>query len=714
MGRVTRPFEVAQKRIHSKPKKAHSPAMTTSGKDGPPDSADAVLPGPPTEDPRVDRLSQAARPADKGTRALAASRTASETRRVNRQGGETDPANGSPLYRPPEAGLNDAPTVATRPRRPVHTAPHQSSTRPLTDLLRWARAHGAEPQLNLDNTPPVGPVAPVAAQPATTRYAQEGLLGRGGVGEVDLVLDHDLGRRVAKKRLRQEYRADPTLLQAFLEEAMITGALEHPGIVPVYDIGVSSGEGPWYTMKRLEGESLSTILSRLRHGHTETAVRWPLPRLIEVFVQVLRAVAHAHERRVIHCDLKPSNVLVGELGEVVVVDWGLAKVMGEGGKNQARSRLWSGSPGYMPPEQALSDDFEALTVASDIWALGAILYELMVLVVPQAGADGVVPEPTEDIPYPLVHDLRTRARIGPHRRAVPPALGVVAERAIRNAPLDRYLSAREMLVEVEEWLEGSREQTRREEQVLAAARTADRVLVAGVSELATIEEAALSLTAALELQPGRAELVWRASALYWHAFRQIHLEADHRKRLAVVLDRLASSVVPAPDSDSAIAPWLEALDEVAAEAPQVKALAERLRALHATPLFASLDGHELLPVASAVEVVRKHAGEALFREGEPGDALWVLVRGEVEVVAQSKVLNVLGPPACFGEIALVDRSTRTASIIARTEVEALTLTADRFDVLVKKHGGLAVGVMRLLAERLRRATDRELGRELGR
>jgi serine/threonine protein kinase len=592
----------------------------------------------------------------------------------------------------------------------------------MTDLLRWARSFGAEPQVALDSVAPSRPAVGVRAttlEPmqtveldADSRYGTEGVLGRGGVGEVELVLDHDLGRRVARKRLRSEYRGDPTLLQAFLEEAMITGALEHPGIVPVYDLGVSPGEGPWYTMKRLEGEPLSTVLSRLRQGHNETLVRWPLPRLVEVFVQVLRAVAHAHERRVIHCDLKPGNVLVGELGEVVVVDWGLAKVMGEGGKDQARARLWSGSPGYMPPEQALSDDYEALTAASDIWALGAILYELMVLVVPQAGPDGGVPEPTGEVLYPPVHGLKARAQIGPYRRETPAALVAVAERALRHEPLERYLSAREMLSEVDSWLQGSREQERRESRVIAAARVADAALVGHTADVGKLAEVTDLLIEALAVAPGRPELVWRSSALYWHIFRLLHLTSpgETRADYTRMLDRLAAMVVPAPESTSGIAPWLEALDEVADEAPQVRALAERLRALHAAPLFASLDGHELLPVASAVEVRGFSAGEALVREGERGDALWVLVSGTVEVTAQGKTLNVLGPPACFGEIALVDRSTRTASVVAQTDVMALTLTAERFDGLVKQHGAIALGVMRLMAERLRRATEREVGK----
>jgi len=187
----------------------------------------------------------------------------------------------------------------------------------------------------------------------------------------------------------------------------------------------------------------------------------------------------------------------------------------------------------------------------------------------------------------------------------------------------------------------------------------------------------------------------------------LHLGLLPREVATPLLDRLAGMVVPAPEG-SAIAPWLEALDAVAADAPRVHALASRLRALHATPLFATLGGHELLPVASAVRVKKVPAGAALFVEGEPGDALWVLVSGQVRVEAGGKPLNTLEAPACFGEVALVDRSTRTASVIAETAVIALTLTAERFDELVAHHGAIALGVMRLLAKRLRLATTREI------
>jgi hypothetical protein len=565
-----------------------------------------------------------------------------------------------------------------------------------TELRRWARMRGATPQVSLiaapGGLPGIGP----------TRYAPESLIGKGGVGEVDLVVDRDLGRHVARKRLRPELQGEALLVQAFLEEAMITGALEHPAIVPVHDIGVSPSEGPWYTMKRLEGEALSAILSRLRSGDAATQKRWPLPRLVDIFVQVLRAMTYAHARRVIHCDLKPSNVLVGPYGEVVVVDWGLAKVLGERGRHQARAQLWSGSNGYMPPEQATSGDTERLGEATDIWALGAMLYEIVALVVPQATADGGPPEARDDGGFEPIVPLRER------RREVPAGLEQVVTRALALTPEDRTPSVRAMLEDVESWLAGTRERERREERIAAITEEVDTVLTAieGAESIEPLARAARSLTDALRDQPERQELVTRAAALYWRVFRAMHRDRLPRDGATALLDELAGVVVPGPEAGADIGPWLEALEQVA-DAPRVRALLDKVRALHAAPPFSDLDGHGLVPVASAAVARTIEAGESLFSEGEAADALWIVCRGEVEVCAGGKRLNVLTGPICLGEIGLVERSTRTASVIARTRVEALTLGADRFDALVRRHGSIAMGVMKLLAHRLREATLRE-------
>lgn len=597
-----------------------------------------------------------------------------------------------------------------------------------TDLQRWASKMGAAPRVSVPEPPsrarprqsaqahppaetPAGDLVSGVGPVLTGRYAVEAPLGRGGVGEVDLVVDRDLNRRVAKKRLRSEYREEPLLIQAFLEEAMIAGALEHPGIIPVHDIGHTPGEGPWYTMKRLQGETLATILSRLRSAHPETMKQWPLARLVEVFVQAMRAITYAHVRGVVHCDLKPGNILVGELGEVVVVDWGLAKVMGEGGKHQARAQLWSGSSGYMPYEQATSEDTSILDQRVDVWALGAILYELIALVVPQALSDGTIPEaPADGNPYAPLIDIAERMKRGPYRRETPPVLAAVCRRALAMDPNDRYSDLRDMLHEVESWLKGTQERERREARVMAAATEVDAILLAGDCDLDVVGPAAERLVEVLTDAPDRPELVWRGSALYWLVFRDLHARPNPETREASmsILDRLAGLVVPEPGDGDEIAPWIDALDEVADEAPRVRALSRRLKALHATDLFESLGGHELLPVASAVEVKKVPAGGALVREGEPGETLWVLVSGQVRVEAGGKQLTRMRPPACFGEVALIERSTRTASVIAEEEVVALTLSTERFDQLVRKHGAIAMGVMRILAQRLRRATEREI------
>ncbi|MFO0751293.1 MAG: serine/threonine-protein kinase [Myxococcota bacterium] len=566
------------------------------------------------------------------------------------------------------------------------------------------------PRLSSDR-PPENPDDP--------RYLHERLLGRGGAGDVELVFDKDLGRRVARKKLRMEHRQDATLLQAFLEEAMLTGALEHPGIVPVYDIGVTAGEGPWYTMKRLTGEPLSTVLSRLRNKDPEARQRFDLGRLIEIFVQTLRAVAFAHERGVIHCDLKPGNVLVAPLGEVVVVDWGLAKVLGEGGRQQARARLWSGSPGYMPPEQAESPDIDQLDARSDVWALGAILYELLTLVVPHADAAGTAPD---DGSWRPIVPASKRA---PRDRHVPAELERIVERALQRAPADRYPSVSAMLAEVEAWLAGSRERERRDAVVHAAAREVDAAVMrtAGAggrldaSNMDAWEAAKKTLVKALDEVPEREELRRRASTLYWCAFRALHGDdadvaglGELGRRAAALLDELATRAPPEAEAGG-IEPWLEALDEIADHAPQVAALAARVRLLRATDVFGGLGGHELVPLAAALGEVEVAAGEALFREGDEGDALWILESGEVAASAGGEHLRSMLPPACFGEVALADRlGLRTATVVAVSDVRALTLTAERFDALVRRHGAVALGVMRVLAERLRTATARELER----
>jgi len=252
-------------------------------------------------------------------------------------------------------------------------------------LLRDAPEDGS-PVLRLT---PAGDEAPLTDD---VRYQVLGEIGRGGMGTVYKGRDKDLGRDVALKVLRNDLAKDAAVLQRFVEEAQVGGQLQHPGVVPIYGIGLQEAGRPYFAMKLVKGETLASLLE----GGVEAS------ELIRVFERVAQTVAYAHSRGVIHRDLKPSNVMVGAFGEVHVVDWGFAKVLGreeptrrpgetvvatvrtrgEGSQSIAGSVM--GTPGYMPPEQAMGST-EELTERADVFSLGAILCELLTRQPPYTG-----------------------------------------------------------------------------------------------------------------------------------------------------------------------------------------------------------------------------------------------------------------------------------------------------------------------------------------
>src|ERR1041384_7614439 len=156
------------------------------------------------------------------------------------------------------------------------------------------------------------------------RYQLQGEIARGGMGAVLRGRDVDLGRNLAVKVLLEKYVDRPEVARRFLEEAQIGGQLQHPGVVPVYDIG-HFGDRPFFTMKLVKGHTLAALLSERAEPSADR------PRFLGIALQVSQAVAYAHAKGVIHRDLKPANIMVGAFGEVQVMDWGLAKVLQEGG-----------------------------------------------------------------------------------------------------------------------------------------------------------------------------------------------------------------------------------------------------------------------------------------------------------------------------------------------------------------------------------------------
>jgi serine/threonine-protein kinase len=231
------------------------------------------------------------------------------------------------------------------------------------------------------------------------RYQLQGEIARGGMGAVLRGRDVDLGRDLAVKVLLEKYVDRPEVARRFIEEAQIGGQLQHPGVVPVYDIG-HFGQRPFFTMKLVKGQTLAALLSE----RTELAAE--RPRFLDIALKVAQTVAYAHAKGVIHRDLKPANIMVGNFGEVQVMDWGLAKVLAEGGladeeranrDHQEREDVTTirtarssgsgvgtnteagsllGTPAYMPPEQA-NGDIAHLDRRADVFGLGAILCEVL-------------------------------------------------------------------------------------------------------------------------------------------------------------------------------------------------------------------------------------------------------------------------------------------------------------------------------------------------
>lgn len=282
------------------------------------------------------------------------------------------------------------------------------------------------------------------------RYENLRELGSGGMGRVLLVRDRLLNRQVALKTPLPQVLEQKIFTDAFIHEAVVTSRLEHPNIVPVYDLVIHEGR-IGYVMRRVNGSRLSQILRRMADKDPGTLESFGRVRLLNIFQQIVSAVAFAHDHRVIHRDLKPSNVMIGAYGEVQVLDWGLARVTGPGGSGLLGAKV--GQPPYMAPELYHGNEAH-IDHRSDIYALGAVLYELLTLApihLPRRGesSDAFM---TRCLTEPVAPASARRPDLG-----ITPGLDEICARCLQPSPQDRYQRAADLLSDVVTVLEGTRE-----------------------------------------------------------------------------------------------------------------------------------------------------------------------------------------------------------------------------------------------------------------
>jgi WD40 repeat protein len=303
----------------------------------------------------------------------------------------------------------------------------------------------------------------LSATPDGSRYRILRPHARGGLGEVWVALDEELHREVALKEISPRFAGDAECRGRFVQEAEITGGLEHPGIVPVYGLGAYPDGRPFYAMRFIQGETLKEAARKLHAGVPGVTLRGLLTR----FVAVCNAIAYAHSRGVLHRDLKPANVMLGKYGETLVVDWGLAKAMGHelaasagageahhfdeetlrphSGDSSTQTQMGSalGTPAYMSPEQA-AGQLERIGRATDVYGLGATLYMVLTGRAPVEN-----PDSAEVLQKVKQGDWRAPRLIN---KATPAALDAVCCKAMALKPEDRYPTALALAADVEAWL----------------------------------------------------------------------------------------------------------------------------------------------------------------------------------------------------------------------------------------------------------------------
>ena len=326
------------------------------------------------------------------------------------------------------------------------------------------------------------------------RYSEGTLIGEGGMGKVLLVRDRYVGRQIALKQLKDDQRSNGRALARFDREARLQGQLEHPAIVPVYDIGRGADGSPFFTMKLVLGESLAELLDHMAAGKP---ARFSQRKLLSAFSQLCVAVHYAHERGVVHRDIKPANIMLGAYGEVYLLDWGVAKVGGDTAEpiaaEPSRENADSlhtgtgtvvGTVSTMAPEQALG---RAVDARADVYALGAVLFHILTgePFHPKGELSTVIGQ--------ILAGIEARTSVRTPDVEVAPELEALCVAATRLHPADRLASAAALHEAIEAYLDGDRDQELRRAAAKklsdAARAAADAILSRGKGASTSGDEA---------------------------------------------------------------------------------------------------------------------------------------------------------------------------------------------------------------------------------
>lgn len=298
------------------------------------------------------------------------------------------------------------------------------------------------------------PLPAAARQKTSMRYLYFKKIALGGKCLIQSCKDTHLGRVVCYKSLRKEFADDPQEQQQFLREARVTAMLQHPNTAPVYEAGLDPHGQHYFTMKLVSGVTLREILDGLQNGDARLESAWDLYRLIDVIIQVGQVLNYAHVHGVLHCDVKPENIVAGSFGEVTLLDWGLARVSGDDEADEEHAAASAdgplrskdahpGTPQYISPEQIRGEQLDQRT---DIYSLGAILFEVLTGQQLAWGdtLDAMLQNRLNATPPPP-------SMIAPDRQ-IPMALESLCTRCIQREPEHRLQTSVQLIHELLYWL----------------------------------------------------------------------------------------------------------------------------------------------------------------------------------------------------------------------------------------------------------------------